>query len=1004
MTIISADLHVHSMASKRPSEWFLQRVGARESYTDIDTLYAKAKEQEMTYVTVTDHNTIEGGLELMAKYPEDTFLSVEATTYFPENKCKIHILIYDITPEQFTEIEQLRKNIYTLRDYLFSENLAHSVAHATYSVNKKLDMDTLEKLILMFDVFEGLNGSRNRLYNEIWQKVLENLTREKIDILIARHGINPLSEEPWRKGITGGSDDHATLFIGQTFTSSVIPEDEKKEYFFGKEALINAIREKRTSCSGRCNDYKSFAFSIYKIFCDFSSRKDNHNVSGIRELINALVFNGNRENGLKNWVTRWKIKRGKDVKDKLLLRFFDDVQAWAQNEDMDVEARMERIYQNMATLLDGYIVMLCESLIKDFSKGDAGKLFKNISSSLPLMFISIPFFSSLKHLYMDRDLIAELKERYIPCKGEEQKRTLWFTDTIDDLNGVSINLKNYMKSFEERGSQIRFVVCLPESRSHILSSNTINLPDIFSHTPEFYNSYTLRIPSILNAVENIYKYRPEKIIISTPGPVGLIGLLMSQLLGIPCSAIYHTDFAYQAEYIFNDEGISSFVHRYISWFYGCADTIRVPTAEYIKILETEGYKREKMKVLKRGFEIDTPDYSQEEKMRFLKSKSIPSGYTLMWAGRVSKDKRIHFLADIYKDVKKLHSDVNLVICGDGPDLEELKSYLMVEEENSSQKSALNDFFSQNNSVKSNANNNNSSQNNFGQNNSNQNNSNQNNSNQNNFSQNNFSQNNSGQNNSGQNNSGQNNANQSNLFSEHRKNKVHVQNRIFFTGRLSTEELMKYYTCSDLFVFPSTTDTFGMVIVEAQACGLPVLVTDVGGPQEIMQDGVTGFVLPWNQMEQWVHRIDTLIRLKEKMPEKAQAISDKAREYVKDYFSWDAALDDILNDSKNSVSVQNVNDTFLIRFLKNLDILSPAQETHMRRRHVGHAVSIPSSVYSATSISAGHLSLSASASNGKGASFTRFGSLKSPSEQRDVKKTDSQKNDTQGYVPNAKVCA
>jgi glycosyltransferase involved in cell wall biosynthesis len=44
------------------------------------------------------------------------------------------------------------------------------------------------------------------------------------------------------------------------------------------------------------------------------------------------------------------------------------------------------------------------------------------------------------------------------------------------------------------------------------------------------------------------------------------------------------------------------------------------------------------------------------------------------------------------------------------------------------------------------------------------------------------------------------------------------------------------------VFPSTTDTFGNVVLEAQACGLPVVVADKGGPRELMLDGVTGLVV------------------------------------------------------------------------------------------------------------------------------------------------------------------
>ena len=63
----------------------------------------------------------------------------------------------------------------------------------------------------------------------------------------------------------------------------------------------------------------------------------------------------------------------------------------------------------------------------------------------------------------------------------------------------------------------------------------------------------------------------------------------------------------------------------------------------------------------------------------------------------------------------------------------------------------------------------------------------------------------------------------------------------FTGTLPASEVATAMASADLFVFPSRTDTAGNVILEAQASGLPVLVTDEGGPQEHMVDGETGHV-------------------------------------------------------------------------------------------------------------------------------------------------------------------
>ena len=159
--MIRADLHVHSQASRRPSEWFLQKAGASESYTDIHTLYHCAKDAGMDFVTITDHNTIEGAGELVRAY-RTTLYQRGNHHLFPENNCKIHLLLYDISPDHFSHIESLRRNIYQLRDYVRDNDIAYSVAHGFYSINNRLDPDTLEKLILLFDIFEGLNGARGR--------------------------------------------------------------------------------------------------------------------------------------------------------------------------------------------------------------------------------------------------------------------------------------------------------------------------------------------------------------------------------------------------------------------------------------------------------------------------------------------------------------------------------------------------------------------------------------------------------------------------------------------------------------------------------------------------------------------------------------------------------------------------------------------------------------------------------------------------------------------------
>ena len=64
--------------------------------------------------------------------------------------------------------------------------------------------------------------------------------------------------------------------------------------------------------------------------------------------------------------------------------------------------------------------------------------------------------------------------------------------------------------------------------------------------------------------------------------------------------------------------------------------------------------------------------------------------------------------------------------------------------------------------------------------------------------------------------------------------------VTFTGYLTGEDLSRALASADAKLFPSTTDTWGNAPLEAQASGLPVVVSDRGGPQELMEHGVTGF--------------------------------------------------------------------------------------------------------------------------------------------------------------------
>jgi glycosyltransferase involved in cell wall biosynthesis len=99
-------------------------------------------------------------------------------------------------------------------------------------------------------------------------------------------------------------------------------------------------------------------------------------------------------------------------------------------------------------------------------------------------------------------------------------------------------------------------------------------------------------------------------------------------------------------------------------------------------------------------------------------------------------------------------------------------------------------------------------------------------------------------------------------------------KAIFTGILNGRELGIAYASADLFVFPSTTDTYGNVVVEAMAAGLPAAVSDIGGPRELIKTSQMGRVLPARDAAAWVTGLAEMLG---KLPteEERQALARQA---------------------------------------------------------------------------------------------------------------------------------
>lgn len=780
-----ADLHVHSVYSEHPSDWFLQKLGARESYTDPETIYRLARERGMDFVTITDHNRIDGILSLCRNHPLDTFTGVEFTTYFPEDGCKVHVLVYGLTAEQFEELNVLRQDIFKFSDRIRELGLPHSVAHATYSVNGILGIRHLERLLLLFDVFEGINGGRNAAGNNAWRTVLSGLSEKWIEELERRHGLEAAGTNRWFKGQTGGSDDHAGLYVGRTFT---VAEASSPAEF------LEAIRCRRTAPGGRSNDYKSLVFSVYRIACDYARQKRGES-RGFLSALSDLVFER------KNLRIRDKLflkkqsatKGGKARIYSLLNGLIDDLNS---REEIGIDGRLDLVYKSLTDLSDEFLGILVNSFKRDIAEGDLAGFASSVSAAFPGVFLYLPFFTAIREMFSNRGLLESMRVELPsePGAPSRRKRILWFTDTFSDLNGVSVTLGRIASLAGRPGGEgpdILFVVSLdgqiPEG---VPADRVIDLPAVASFELPGYDRYTLKVPSVLRSLDRVAALEPDEIYVSTHGPVGLVGILIAKLMSLRCTGFFHTDYSMQASRIMSDKTVTALIEEYTKWFYGCCDEVRVPTDRYISLLTARGYQLRKVSRFDRG--IDTRVFApvMEPRSSLAGRFGVTNGPVLLYTGRISREKNLDLVLSAYRMIVGRFPDANLLLAGDGPYLPDLEAA------------------------------------------------------------------------------------------------AKGLDRVRFLGRMKNETLPALYTFADLLVFPSETDTFGMTVLEAQTCGLPCLVSRTGGPAEIIDDAVTGFVIPDSEPTSWAEAVVRVLDMKRLNYPEYSEMRHRARLRVLEKYDWD----------------------------------------------------------------------------------------------------------------------
>jgi predicted metal-dependent phosphoesterase TrpH len=200
-TLERADLHCHSRFSIFK---YFRRANTRDCYNAPEDVYRIAKERGMSYVTLSDHDSIDGAVYLLNKYPDmsDFFVSEEVETYFPETGQRIHIGVYGLDEAQHREIQRLRRNIRELVPYMKSQSLLFGVNHLFQSYRmKNVAARYIGEILEMFDIFEVINGAMASFHNRMIQQL-----------------VTKMREHGRRISMVGGSDAHTLKHVAKVHT------------------------------------------------------------------------------------------------------------------------------------------------------------------------------------------------------------------------------------------------------------------------------------------------------------------------------------------------------------------------------------------------------------------------------------------------------------------------------------------------------------------------------------------------------------------------------------------------------------------------------------------------------------------------------------------------------------------------------------------------------------------------------------------------------------------
>jgi glycosyltransferase involved in cell wall biosynthesis/predicted metal-dependent phosphoesterase TrpH len=685
-----ADMHVHSTASELSRLGIQRSLRLPECATTPEEVYELAKRRGMDFVTITDHDTIAGILTL--DHLPDTFIAEELTAWFKGEPQAVHVLCYGIDPDGHDWLQAHSDDIEACADYLHSHEITTALAHPFYTVAAPLTAGHRRRLAELFPIWETRNGSRAKELNL------------PAFVYIETHGGTAI----------GGSDDHAGIDIGRTFTET--PRAATPE------AFLDHVRRGRAAAHGAQGSaakwtHAALALAIRSLgSTDVSARP---NPVAVLQIVERVMREGDVRHGatsgdlgpedaralLRAWISGMEL----EVDERSLLELLQE----GDISHADLYRRGRRIHERkLAAAVAGVV----NTTAGDGPLNLQPAAIELFDACLP----AIPYAAAAAFLGREKFKLTR--------SDGDRSRVALIADGLGGMHGVT----HTIQQIRERGVpgfEVEVIGTDADVDRRLSAVAEVDIP--------FYSGLQIGVPSLPAVVDALAEGRYDVIHLATPGPAGVAAWLLARVLDMPRVGSYHTELAAYAALRSGQAGLEAMANVALATFYGACDVVLSPSPASDERLLGLGVPEERIERWARGVDLRRFDPGLRTPELF------PGEVNVLYAGRLTKEKGVELLAEAFLAARERDPRLHLVLAGGGPEEEELRERL----------------------------------------------------------------------------------------GEHAT----------FLGWLHGTDLARAYASADVFLFASQTDTYGQVIAEAQASGLPVVAVAQGGPLSLIDPGETGLL-------------------------------------------------------------------------------------------------------------------------------------------------------------------